>query len=98
MARATLSACLIVQDEQDRLPDALASVAFCDEVIVVDGGSGDGTVQIARAGGARVIENPWPGFAAQRNVALDAARGEWILEIDADERVSPPLRRSIEAL
>lgn len=64
----------------------------------MDGGSSDRTVEIARAAGARVIENPWPGFAAQRNVALDAASGEWILQIDADERVSPALRASIQAL
>lgn len=98
MSRERLSACLIVQDEQERLAAALESVAFCDEVIVLDGGSTDRTVEIARAGGARVIENPWPGFAAQRNLALDAATGEWILEIDADERVSEELRASIEGL
>jgi Glycosyl transferase family 2 len=93
-----ISACLIAQDEQERIAAALESVAFCDETIVVDGGSSDATVEIARAAGARVIENPWPGFAAQRNVALDAASGEWILQIDADERVSPALRASIQAL
>jgi glycosyltransferase involved in cell wall biosynthesis len=93
-----ISACLIAQDEQERIAAALASVAFCDETIVVDGGSSDATVEVARAAGARVIENPWPGFAAQRNVALDAASGEWILQIDADERVSPALRASIQAL
>jgi hypothetical protein len=88
---------MIVQDEQLRLPQALESVAFCDEIVVVDGGSTDRTVEIARAAGARVIENPWPGFAAQRNVALDAASGEWAFELDADERVSPALRASIES-
>lgn len=93
-----ISACLIVQDEQERIAAALRSVAFCDETIVVDGGSRDATVEIARAAGACVIENPWPGFAAQRNVALDAADGDWILEIDADERVSPALRASVRAL
>ena len=77
---------------------ALDSVGFCDEVIVVDGGSTDRTVEIARARGATVIENPWPGFAAQRNVALDAAKGTWVLELDADERVTPLLRASIERL
>jgi hypothetical protein len=93
-----ISACLIVQDEQERIGAALRSVAFCDETIVVDGGSRDATREIARATGARVIENPWPGFAAQRNVALDAANGDWIFEIDADERVSPALRASVSEL
>jgi Glycosyl transferase family 2 len=96
--RERVAACLIVQNEQERLPAALDSVAFCDEVIVVDGGSTDRTVEVAKRTGARVIENPWPGFAAQRNVALDAATCDWILEIDADERVSPALRGDIEAL
>ncbi len=98
MARETISACLIVEDEQDRLPAALQSIEFCDEIVVVDGGSRDRTVEIARAAGATVIENPWPGFAAQRNIALDAARCDWVLEIDADERVSAELRASILAL
>jgi hypothetical protein len=96
--RERISACLIVQNEERRLPAALASVAFCDEIVVVDGGSGDGTVAIARAAGAKVIESSWPGFATQRNVALAAAAGDWVLEIDADERVSPELRASIERL
>ena len=94
----TVTACLIVQNERERLPQALASVAFCDEVIVVDGGSRDGTIELAREAGAQVIENAWPGFAIQRNIALDAASGDWVLEIDADERISPRLRESIEAL
>lgn len=96
--REQITACLIVQNERDRLPTALKSVAFCDEILVIDGGSTDGTTEIARTHGARVIENPWPGFAVQRNVALGAANNDWILEIDADECVSPQLRASIETL
>jgi glycosyltransferase involved in cell wall biosynthesis len=95
--RETVSACMIVKDEAERLPDALASVAFCDEVVVVDSGSADATVAIAEARGATVVRNPWPGFAAQRNVAIDHAHGDWVLEIDADERVSAELRSAIEA-
>ena len=96
--RERVAACLIVQDEQERLPAALASVAFCDEVIVVDGGSTDRTVEIARSAGATVIENRWPGYAIQRNVALDAATSQWVVEVDADERVSERLRASVEEL
>lgn len=94
----SLTACLIVRDEESRLPACLESITFCDEVVVVDGGSGDRTVEIARASGAKVIENPWPGFAAQRNVALDHAHGDWVLEIDADEQVSPELQADIKAM
>lgn len=95
--RATLSACIIAKDEQARLPACLDSVAFCDEIVVVDSGSRDATVALAREAGARVVEQPWLGFAGQRNVALDHAGGDWVLEIDADERVTPRLREEIEA-
>lgn len=63
---------------------------------MVDSGSSDATREIAREAGATVIENPWPGFAAQRNVALRKARCDWVLELDADERVTPELRLSLE--
>jgi Glycosyl transferase family 2 len=95
-ARTPVSACLIVQNEQERLPACLASLDFCDETIVVDGGSHDRTVQCALAAGARVIESPWRGYAAQRNVALEHASHDWVIEIDADERITPGLRQEIE--
>jgi hypothetical protein len=94
---ATLSACVIARDEEERLPDCLRSVAFCDEIVLVDSGSRDRTVELAREHGARVVEQPWLGFGGQRNVAIDHARGDWILEIDADERVTPALREEIQA-
>lgn len=97
-SRQKITACLIVQDEERRLPAALDTLGFCDEIVVVDGGSSDRTIEIARARGAKVIENPWPGFAAQRNVAIAAATGDWVLEIDADERISPELRAEIVQL
>jgi hypothetical protein len=95
-ARATISACVIAQDEEKRLPACLDSLAFCDEVIVVDSGSRDATVAVAEGAGARVIRQTWLGFAAQRNVALDEARGDWVLEVDADERVSSDLALELQ--
>lgn len=94
----TLTACVIACDEERRLPECLESLAFCDEVVVVDSGSRDRTREIAREAGARVIESPWRGFAVQRNVALDHASGSWVLEIDADERVSAALAREVREM
>jgi hypothetical protein len=94
--RPSLSACIIVRDEAQMLPGCLATVDFCDEVLVVDSGSTDATVELARGAGARVLEHPWPGFAAQRNFALEHATGDWVLEVDADERISAELRAGIQ--
>jgi glycosyltransferase involved in cell wall biosynthesis len=94
-----LSAVLIAQNEEKTIADALASVAFCGDIVLVDSGSSDRTCELARAAGARVIVNaPWPGFVAQRDFAVRAARHDWVLALDADERVSPALRAEIEAL
>jgi Glycosyl transferase family 2 len=95
--RETISACVIARDEEERLPDCLAGLGFCDQVVVVDSGSRDRTRELAAAAGALVVENAWPGFSAQRNVALDHATGDWVLEIDADERVSPELAEELRA-
>jgi Glycosyl transferase family 2 len=94
-ARETIAACLIVKDEQQRLPAALGSVAFCDELIVVDSGSCDRTTDIAREANARVVEHPWEGFGKQRNVAIDHVSADWILEVDADERITSQLAREL---
>jgi glycosyltransferase involved in cell wall biosynthesis len=94
-----VSAVLITLNEAQRLPAALESVSFCDDIVVVDAGSTDGTVEIARASGARVVVNvPWPGFVAQRNLAAAQARHDWVLALDADERITAPLRMEITAL
>ncbi len=95
--RRTLTACVIVCDEERCLPRCLDSLRFCDELVVVDSGSRDATVQIARAAGAVVVQNPWPGFGAQRNVAIDHSSSDWILEVDADEWLTPELAREIQS-
>ena len=94
----SLSIALITFNEVARLPACLASVAFADEVVVVDNGSTDGTVELARSLGARVLQTPdWPGFGPQKNRAVDMATGDWVLSIDADEQVTPELRAQILA-
>jgi tetratricopeptide (TPR) repeat protein len=95
-----LSAALIVRDESRVLSECLASIrGVVDEIVVVDTGSVDDTVAIARRYGARVLHHPWADdFAEARNVALDAARGEWILYIDADERLSGRDRERVERM
>jgi len=92
-----LTACVITLNEADRIAACLDSLAFCDEVVVVDSGSTDGTREIAAARGARVIEHAFEGFRAQKDFAVGQARHEWVLCLDADERVTPALRASIEA-
>lgn len=86
---------LITYNEEALIAGALASVAWADEVIVVDSGSTDQTRAIAEKAGARVFSNPWPGYGQQKNFAHSQARGEWVLNIDADERVSPELRQEM---
>jgi len=96
--KTRLSVAIITLNEERNLAECLASVAFADEIVVVDGGSQDGTCEIARAAGARVIDAPdWPGFGIQKNRALDACSGDWVLSIDADERVPQVLRDEILA-
>ena len=93
-----LSATVVAQDEAERLGDCIESVrGFCDEVLVVDGGSRDATAQIAGRLGARVVQRPFDDFARQHEFARSQARGEWILSIDADERASPELAAAAAA-
>ena len=96
MSRPTVSAAIICQDEELAIADCLESVAWCDEIVVVDSGSTDRTVEIAEKRATRVVHNPWPGYVAQKNFALEQTGGEWILCLDADERVTPALRSAIE--
>jgi glycosyltransferase involved in cell wall biosynthesis len=97
-ARAGLSACIIAFNEADRIADSVRSVAFCDEVLVIDSGSTDATVEIARRCGAKVLHNPWPGYRTQKQFAVNQAAHDFVLSIDADERVTNELRNEIESL
>lgn len=86
----SLSLIVITKNEEAAIARCLGSVAFADEIIVVDSGSTDRTVEIARGLGARVTVTPdWPGFGAQKNRALELAHGDWVLSLDADEWIDP---------
>ena len=93
-----ITATIITLNEADNIRAACESVAWADEVLIVDAESSDSTVAIARECGARVIVRAWPGFAAQKQFAADAASHDWVLSLDADERVSPELRAGIDQL
>ncbi|HEY2529237.1 MAG TPA: glycosyltransferase family 2 protein, partial [Xanthobacteraceae bacterium] len=91
-----LSAIVITRDEAANIGACLDTLAFCDERIVVDCGSSDGTVDIARGKGARVAHHDFSGFGPQKNYALSLAASNWVLSIDADERVTPELAQAIK--
>jgi len=97
MTGARLSAVVVTLNEEERLRACLESVAWADEIVVVDAESHDKTVQIAREFTDRVFVRPWPGFAAQKNFGLEQAASEWLLSLDADEEVSAELRDEIRA-
>ena len=90
-----LSAVIITKNAATQISACLASLAFADEVLVVDSGSTDGTVEIAKAAGARVLQAEWLGFGRQKQFAVTHAAHDWVLCLDADERVSDALRASI---
>ena len=90
-----VSATIITFNEAENIRAACESVAWADEILVVDSRSTDGTVELAEACGARVIVRDWPGFAAQKQFAAESATHEWVFSLDADERVTPELRASL---
>src|SRR6185312_2698860 len=97
-SRTGLSACIITYNEADRIVACLKSVSFCDEIIVVDSHSTDATRELAKGLGARVIERDWPGYRSQKQFAIESASNDWVLCLDADERLSGSLREEIEKL
>ena len=107
-AKTPFTVCIIAYNEEDTLGEALESVGFADEIVVVDSHSTDATREVAAAfrgvghGGKavvpRVLERDWHGHVEQKNFAIDAASHDWVLCIDADERLSPELRRDVQAV
>jgi glycosyltransferase involved in cell wall biosynthesis len=94
--RQPLSVVIIARDAAGLLPACLESAAFAEEIVVVDSGSGDGTPEIALQYGAKVFHRAWLGFGRQKQFAVERASHDWVLCLDADERVSAALRESIE--
>ena len=95
-SRQPLSVAIITLNAATQLADCLQSVRFADEIVVVDSGSTDGTQALAASFGARVIQQDWLGFGPQKQLAVEAAKHDWVLCLDADERLSPALQASIE--
>lgn len=93
-----ITATIITFNEATNIKDACESVSWADEIVVVDSNSTDATRELAQAAGARVITNAWPGFGAQKQFAVEQAQHDWIISIDADERVSDELRESIQSI
>ena len=94
-AAFTISVVIIAQDEEAVIERAVRScLPFADEVVVIDGGSKDATVARAEAAGARIVHNPWPGYAKQRNAGAEAATHDWVFMLDADEAVGETLAAS----
>ena len=93
-----ITATVISLNEERRISAALESLAWADEIVVVDSGSSDRTVEVASTFTDRVLHNPWPGYAAQKNYAAAAATNDWVFSLDADEVVTEDLAASILAL
>ncbi len=93
-----ISAVIIAFNEERNIEDAIRSVSWADEILVVDSESTDKTRDLAESLGATVITNPWPGFSAQKQFAMERAANDWILSLDADERVSEELQKEIRVL
>jgi glycosyltransferase involved in cell wall biosynthesis len=85
-------------NEADQIAECVRRLAWAREVIVVDAGSGDGTADAAAAAGARIVNGPAPGIAAQRNAGIEAASNEWIFALDADERIGPALADEVTSV
>jgi glycosyltransferase involved in cell wall biosynthesis len=97
MERPPISACIITFNEEKNIRDCLESIKWVEDIVIVDSLSQDNTVNICREYTNRVFQKEWPGHVKQKNCALDHAKNEWVLCLDADERISPELREEIES-
>jgi glycosyltransferase involved in cell wall biosynthesis len=93
-----ISATLITYNEEKNIAEALKSLSWVDEILVVDSGSSDATVEICRSFNSTIIHRDWTGYVDQKNFALEKAKNDWIFSLDADERASPQLIHEIEEL
>jgi glycosyltransferase involved in cell wall biosynthesis len=91
----SLTVVIVAKNEARNIAECVHSASFADEVLVLDSRSGDATVQLARDAGARVVETDWPGYGPQVARGFAMARGDWVLSLDADERITAPLRAEI---
>jgi glycosyltransferase involved in cell wall biosynthesis len=98
MPRSTLSVAIITLNEEANLARTLGSVQFADELIVVDSGSTDRTLEVAKSFGAKTFTEPWKGFAKQKNSAIEKCVGTWVLSLDADEELTVELQREISRM
>ena len=92
----TLSIIIVAKNEEQNIQECIKSASFADEVLVLDSGSTDGTVELAKKAGARVQVTDWPGYGVQQNRGIDSSTGDWIFSLDADERITKEL--SVEIL
>jgi glycosyltransferase involved in cell wall biosynthesis len=95
ITRKTISAFIVCCNEESRITRSLESVKWCDEIVVVDSGSTDATLEICKRYTDRIYQRAWPGYVEQKRFALGQCQSEWILNLDADEEVSPALRDEI---
>ena len=95
---STISVFVVCCNEEQKIRRCLESVSWCDEIVVIDSGSTDSTLEIVRNFTQKIISRPWPGFVEQKRFGLEQCTGEWVLNLDADEEVSPELRSEISAL
>ena len=92
---AKLSVVIVAKNESANIYDCVKSAAFADEILVIDSGSTDQTIRLAKNAGARILKKKWIGYGPQQNIAINASKGDWVFSLDADERISSKLAKEI---